>query len=80
MIYKEDFEFNLFTDEELDQLIALVKEEQRERRAVLQKQYSDELRILFEKIKKAGLKICYIYDSGDDYADIIDSDGIIIKE
>ena len=51
MIYKEDFEFNLFTDEELDQLIALVKEEQRERRAVLQKQYSDELRILFEKIK-----------------------------
>lgn len=80
MIYKEDFEFNLFTDEELDQLINLVKEEQKERRATLKEQYSDELRTLFEKIKEAGLRVCYIYDSGDDYEDIIDSDGIIIKE
>lgn len=80
MIYKEDFEFNLFTDEELDQLINLVKEEQKERRATLKEQYSDELRTLFEKIKKAGLRVCYIYDSDDDYEDILDSDGIIIKE
>jgi len=79
MIYKEDFEFNLLTDEELDQLINLVKEEQKERRTVLQKQYSDELRTLFEKIKKAGLRL-YLYDSVNGYRSILDPDDIVVEE
>lgn len=78
MIYKEDFEFNLLTDEELDQLINLVKEEQKERRkANLQKQYYDELVTLFENIRKAGLRI--YYTDGDFDYDITIPDSIKIE-
>lgn len=77
MIYKEDFEFNLFTDEELNQLINLVKEEQKERRINLQKQYYDELVTLFENIRKAGLRI--YYTDGDFDYDITIPDSIKIE-
>lgn len=80
MIYKEDFEFNLLTDEELDQLINLVKEEQKERRATLKEQYSDELRTLSENIKKASLKMYYVYDKDNNCCGTIDFDDIIIEE